>query len=183
MSLPICSGKGFELTRGIVTYQWTRIIDSTGVLDPDEATWDWDKLGNGDAFEAGTAVCPSRNDELTSYEEIWRNITRKGPLTSSWILQSEEGTTFLGLVGGTFLGIRSNSDGSFGARREEWDPEQRSWSFKLERGHCVGIPEVEAVLKDLPAQLSAENLRVGATVSVAGVNYAVRAVEDSRTVQ
>lgn len=161
----------------IVTYQWTRLIDSTGTLDPDEATWDWQKLGNGDAFEAGVAHCPTKNGALTSYEEIWRDITRAGPTTSSWILQSIDGMAFLGAVGGTFLGMRRNSDGSFAVRREEWDSVHSSWSVKFEGRDSGSIPKVEAILKELPTEGGAQNWEVDGKVSLEGVDYVIRAIE------
>jgi len=167
--------KIFLLIRGIVTYQWTRIIDSSGILDPDEAAWDWQKLGNGDAFESGVARCPSKNGALTSYEEIWRDVTRAGPIAYSWILQSADGRTFLGCIGGSFLGMRGNSDGSFAVRRNEWGAGQQAWSVKFEGGNVEGIPEVEAVLRAFST--GAGCWAVEATVPLGGVNYVVRAFE------
>ncbi|CZR62155.1 uncharacterized protein PAC_12052 [Phialocephala subalpina] len=154
------------------TYQWTRIIDSTGILDPDEAAWDWQKLGNGDAFESGIAKCPLKNGALTSYEEIWRDVTRAGPTPNSWILQSADGRTFLSCIGATFLGMRSDPDGGFDVKRSEWDSKQKAWSIKFEGGHVAGIPGANAVFS-----IATGGWTVGATVALGSVEYVVKAFE------
>ncbi|KAG9234310.1 hypothetical protein BJ875DRAFT_17448 [Amylocarpus encephaloides] len=157
------------------SYQWTRIIDSSGVLDPDKATWDWEELGNGDALEAGIAHCPSRDGALTPYEEVWRDVTHPGPTSYSWILQSVDGTTFLGSVGGTFLGMKSYQDGGFAVRRNEWDPDKRAWDTRFDGGKVAAIPKVDDVAESILTAM--ENRRVDTSITIADVEYVVRSFE------
>lgn len=126
---------------------------------------------------------------MTPYEEIWRDITRAGPTADSWILQStkastatsnegpdcEDGTVFLGCIGGTFLGMRSRKGEGFAVRRNDWDAGKKSWRITFETGDVEGIPEIDHVIDILPTL--AGSRAVGTKVALRGVEYVVKASE------
>lgn len=62
-------------------------------------------LPNGDDLETGSMPCANRANAVTEYEEVWRKLSpRPGPKLA-WILQSVEGKTFLGRIGGGYMAL------------------------------------------------------------------------------
>ncbi|EPE04122.1 neutral amino acid transporter [Ophiostoma piceae UAMH 11346] len=121
------SGERITLKSDPPTFCWTHIIDSLGLTVPDDAHFE--KLPNGDDLEIGVTPAPHKGGELTAYEEVWRDVTAvedvaSGKPTLSWILQSIDGTVFIGKAGHVYLAIHKSSDeqgGLFSACREDYD--------------------------------------------------------------
>ena len=152
-----------------MTFLWTRIIDSFGSTQADEAALA--ELPNGDDLETGIFV---KDGTPTAYEEVWRDVTETSAAENpAWILQSDDGLAFLGRIGTVFMGMRQGQDGSFGVRREVLDDVSKGWQIVFETGPTQSIPSAEEVLKEesLIVEASTE-----ATVEVAGGKYAVRAL-------
>lgn len=112
---------------------------------PDEAHFE--KLPNGDDLEIGTTPAPHLGGVPTAYEEVWRNVTSKrSPDELSWILQSSDGTTFVGKVGNIYLAIRKASDG-FSARREDRHGVDGGWNVVFESiAGVAGLPKATVVI-------------------------------------
>jgi hypothetical protein len=152
-----------------VTFQWTRIIDSFGITDPDEAAFE--ELPNGDSLETGNF---KKDGVLTAYEEVWRDVTgRDGEGSSAWILQSADGSTFLGKVADTYIGMQQEEPGSFAVRKEVYREAQRSWEVEFESGSVQEIPRAAAALEIEP-QLVGRKLESGKNVRVRNHEYIVR---------
>ena len=112
------------------TFQWTRIIDSLGSTQTDEATFT--SLPNGDDLESGIFV---KDDQPTAYEEVWRDVTDdEAKRTPSWIVQSEDGSVIYGKVGSIFMGMRRDEQGRFEVRREDYDLSKQCWKPVFEGG-------------------------------------------------
>lgn len=155
------------LTTSAVTCRWTHIIDSLDLTVPDEAYFV--KLENGDDLEIGSTPCPHKDNAVTAYEEVWRDITANMQAgDQSWILQSSDGTTFIGKVGTIYLAIKKDVDGMFTARKEELDGTWRV-SFESE-GHA--LPQVSQVLKEF--EVEGRDWAVGQKAVIAGIEYEVR---------
>lgn len=154
-----------------MTFQWTRIIDSLGSTAPDEAAFA--PLPNGDDLETGTF---NKGSGPTPYEEVWRDTTETLDDGGgwAWILQSADGSTFLGKVGGIILGMRQGDRGteSFGVRREVHNPSTGNWEATFESGPMNGVPSAAEILS---VQIGPGHA-VGDKVQVAGHAYVVRAI-------
>lgn len=134
---------------------------------PDEAYFV--KLENGDDLEIGSTPCPHKDGAVTAYEEVWRDITANVQTgDQSWILQSSDGTTFIGKVGSIYLAIKKDMDGTFTARKEELNGTWRV-SFESER---QGLPQVSQVLKEF--EVKGRDWAVGQKAVIAGIEYEVR---------
>ncbi|KAF2703243.1 hypothetical protein K504DRAFT_474097 [Pleomassaria siparia CBS 279.74] len=164
------AGERKELSRNPLTCQWTRIIDSLGSTNPDEAAFK--DLPNGDDLEFGTF---SKDGVPTSYEEIWRDVTTEfiGD-GDAWILQSGDGSTFLGKVGGIFLGMRQTPEGSFAVRKEVLsDSKGGGWKVEFESGAVEGIPRaLDAV--DVKSDRHKGGVSVGEKIRVGETEFIVR---------
>ncbi|KAK6087032.1 neutral amino acid transporter [Seiridium cupressi] len=142
------AGERVVLKKEPPTYRWTHIVDSLNLTIPDDAHFE--KLPNGDDLEIGTTPCPHKGGVPTDYEEVWRDITAKKSADElSWILQSSDGTTFIGKVGGIFLAIRKTSHGDFAALRE--DRQDDNWATTYQSDGKAGLPQatqcIEAIEK------------------------------------
>ncbi|RAH68391.1 uncharacterized protein BO66DRAFT_327123 [Aspergillus aculeatinus CBS 121060] len=184
--------------------QFTHELDSRNSFD-DVDCGTFSTLPNGDDLEKGSmprADLPGK--PVCEYEEVWRELEfRRGPEGPSrgvsWVLESsqidsdleegEEGEvtrTFIGRVWGTYLALRQvqkhvrspGSDatsvkdgGEVSALREEWDA-TAGWCTKYNVG-----AEVEKMpsMKDVP---DAQGWTTGQTVTIAGVQFTVRAFEE-----
>ncbi|KAH6871644.1 hypothetical protein B0T10DRAFT_611192 [Thelonectria olida] len=156
------------------TCRWTHIIDSLGFTDPDEASFT--KLPNGDELEVGETKCPHKNDAMTAYEEVWRDVTtHENPDEPSWILRSREGNTFIGRVGNI---CQANSKGThgFSARREDFSKESAEWETSFEEGNTTSIPHVVDVLKEWKTKTT---WSVGQSIIVQGTEFSIIALEDN----
>lgn len=153
--------------------RWIKIIDSLGSAEPDEGTFT--PLANGDDLETGSMPCAERGNAVTEYEEVWRKLCpRPGP-EHGWILQSVAGKTFLGRIGGGYLALSKEEGRKFGARSEEWDPEN-GWKVKYAIGDVESVPSFAGTGSEL---LDGEaSWKIGERVVVFGKEYVVRAFED-----
>lgn len=159
--------------RTSVTFQWTRIIDSFGSNQADEAAFS--ELPNGDDLETGTFA---KDGIPTAYEEIWRDVTETSAAESpAWILQSNDGLTFLGRIGRVFLGMRQGEDGSFGVRKEVID-DSKGWEIVYETGPTQSIPRARDVLQEESTIVEATT---GGAAVVGGGRYAVRGLHSPNT--
>ncbi len=112
---------------------------------------------------------------MTDYEEVWRKLVpRPGP-KRGWILQSVEGKTFLGRVGGGYLALSNEQGHKFGARSEEWSPE-KGWRVKYAIGDVEGVPSFAGAGSELLEGEAA--WKIGETVVAFGKDFVVRAFED-----
>ncbi|CAM1503144.1 Fc.00g079200.m01.CDS01 [Cosmosporella sp. VM-42] len=153
------------------TCQWTHIIDSLDLTEPDEAQLF--KLPNGDELEVGSTPCPLRGGAMTSFEEVWRNVTvHFSPGDPSWILQSSRGTTFMGKVGNIYLALRKDKEVGFVARREELCQAGGDWEITFESGDVKSLPRVAQVAHQLGVGQRAWT--IGESVGVGGVEYIIR---------
>ena len=160
-------------------YRWTHIIDSQGYTEPDIGSLP--NSASGDFLESGTVPHPETKVP-TEFEERWRTVSipfsEKYPY--AWILQSEDGKTFLGQTGGIFQSMTAGSGGqsSFCARRELWDGQRESWVIRYEAGD-------ENSLSHLPHMTPDDNgetfkwhtsSREGDIVNAFGGRYVIRAL-------
>ncbi|KAH7121459.1 hypothetical protein EDB81DRAFT_952215 [Dactylonectria macrodidyma] len=156
------------------TCRWSHIIDSLGFTDPDEASFT--KLPNGDELEVGETKCPHKNDEMTAYEEVWRDVTAHDrPEEPSWIMRSSEGNTFIGRVGNIYQANSLSADG-FSARREDFSKETEEWNLSFDAGNATTIPRVSDVLRELNVKAK---WSIGDKVTVGGHEFAIIALEDN----
>lgn len=163
-----------ELTvRQLVTFQWTRVIDSTGSTRPDEAHFK--ELPNGDDLEYGTF--PKDGITPVPYEEIWRDVTEGGVEQSAWILQSVHDDMFIGRVGGIFLGMQQQQDHSFCVRKEVYDALEKGWKVVFETGPTREAPQATEVVKQLESVMRGKGVTAGEEIVLCGRAYVVRGVE------
>lgn len=102
-------------------------------------------------------------------------VESKGGSETGWILQSKDGKTFLGRIGGGYMAMREGEGRTFGARREEWDVND-GWSVKYKLGDVEGVPSMAAVGREMFD--GEEGWKVGHSVEVLAEQYVVRAWED-----
>jgi hypothetical protein len=158
----------------VVKCRWIKTIDSLGPSDPDEGTFT--KLPDGDDLEVGSMPYPERNNEVTEYEEVWRKLSpRSGPGPQrAWILESVDGKTFLGRIGGTYMALGEGNDKAFGARREEWD-DKDGWKVKYAIGALEGL--LSPAASGVHEFEGEADWKAGEKVDVLGKPYVVRSVE------
>ena len=153
-----------------MTYRWTRIIDSFGSSQADEAAFT--ELPNGDDLEMGTFV---KDGTPTAYEEVWRDITQdfgNANDSAAWILQSSDGLSFLGRIGGIYMGLHQGQDGTFAVRKEVYDEDAEGcWRNVYESGPTQHIPSARDVLQE---ESLIRGAALGDIVPTAGGKYAVR---------
>ncbi|KAH7000676.1 hypothetical protein EDB80DRAFT_811980 [Ilyonectria destructans] len=161
------AGERIILKEEPLTCRWTHIIDSLDLTVPDEAYFV--KLENGDDLEIGSTPCPHKDGAVAAYEEVWRDITANMQAgDQSWILQSSDGTTFIGKVGSIYLAIKKDMDGTFAARKEELNG---TWRVSFE-SEGQGLPQVTQVLKEF--EVKGRDWAVGHKAVIAGIEYEVR---------
>lgn len=154
---------------GAATYVWSRIIDSMGSDQSDEATFE--PMPNGDDLEAGQFFMDGTHHP---YEEIWRDVTGspKGQ-SPAWIIQSVDGSVFLGKLDGLFLGMCQGAEGNFGVRKETSESTTGKWSVSYENGPVQGILTAEQAV-EWEAQLKGSAMAVGDQIQVSGSDYVIR---------
>lgn len=93
---------------------------------------------NGDDLEYGTF----RKDGVpTPYEEVWRDVTAEvAGDRNCWILQSDDGSTFLGKIGSVFLGMHQTMRENFAVRKEVFSESSGQWQTTFESGPAGPIP-------------------------------------------
>lgn len=152
------------------TFRWTHIIDSLDLTVPDEAHFV--KLPNGDDLEIGTTPAPHLGGVPTAYEEVWRDVTSKrDPGEMSWILQSSDGTTFVGKVGGTYVAM-SKTRSVFQARREDRLDGDSAWTLTFESD--AGLPKAAEVIESVEG--AAATWTEGQTVRITDTEFVFRGV-------
>ncbi|PPR06379.1 hypothetical protein CVT26_004640 [Gymnopilus dilepis] len=171
------AGERQVLSQDPLKCRWIHIIDSRGHSEiPDEASFS--KLPNGDVLERGRMPCPERGGEITEYEEVWRVVEPLPGAKWAWILQSEDGKSFLGRIGGTYIAMREGEEGKFAARREEWDDDEGFWMSFWELGEPKVQRELPSLLRPQKQFFVGEgSWRTGHTVQISNKFYTVKAFE------
>lgn len=155
-------------------FQWTRIIDSLGSTQTDEAAFT--ALPNGDDLETGTFL---KDSTPLPYEEVWRDVTDEMAgidNSPSWIVQSSDGCVFLGKIGCVYLAMSQDEKGRYAVRREV-DNGARGWTTVFESGvsHAGGLlraADVVQVLDDVKVGRG-DGEGVGGRIAVGGVDYVI----------
>lgn len=152
--------------------RWNKVIDSLGAAgEADEGAFE--KLPNGDDLETGSMPCPHKNDAVTDYEEVWHVLTPRPGSKRAWILQSGDGKTFLGRVGGSYMAMSQGEGMSFSARSEELDGADTKWITKYAIGEVDTLPSIANIDTEGEA-----DWQTGKTLAVLGKEYVVRASEE-----
>ena len=112
---------------------------------------------------------------MTEYEEVWKNLKPAEGLKHAWILQSVDGQTFLGRVGGGYMALRQGEGKAFGARREEWDS-NGGWTAKFKIGDVTRVPSLADY--GMEGFEGEQTWKVGHNVEVFGEQYVVKAWEE-----
>lgn len=167
----------------IATFRWTSLIDSRERCPPDIG-----RLPNapsGDFCETGEAPHPETNI-VTMFEERWRRLSIpfiiKFPY--AWILQSDDGQTFVGQTGAVFLAMSAgNEDGKgdkvhFCARKELWDNEKGAWEIEYEVGNSDALAQLPKMAANgIDGGLDWESSSSeGDSITAFGAGYVVRAL-------
>lgn len=175
------------IPKHLVTCKWTHWIDSRGYTEPDIGSFQPGSEST-DSLETGSMLHPETNT-MTPYEEVWRtlSVSFTKRFRYAWILRSEDGRTFLGQIGGDFLGLRGGNEGpsgmtGFSARRETWDNAKSDWITKYEAGdeqNLRDLPRSARGLQDRAAEEIdwEEGYKEGDVVDVFGARYIVCAIE------
>ena len=119
--------------------------------------------------------CPEKGGVVTEYEEVWRRLEPREGGKYAWILQSVDGKTFLGRIGGEYMALWEGKGNSFGARREEWDVND-GWVVKYKIGEMESVPSLASVGREIFK--AEQRWRAGHTVEIMGREYVVRAWKD-----
>ena len=117
--------------------------------------------------------CPEKNDVVTVFEEVWRKVALLPGPKRAWIVQSVDGKTFIGRIGGAYIAL-SEKGGEFVARREEWD-EQEGWRINYAIGNVEGLPSPASIGDQFNGESS---WKIGEKVVIVGSDYIVRGFED-----
>ncbi|KAM0426080.1 hypothetical protein ACHAPT_008711 [Fusarium lateritium] len=164
------------LSRDPLHCRWNHVIDSRLSFDPDEGKFQ--SLPNGDDLETGSMPCAEKGNQVTPYQEVWRELQPNHGMNRGWILQGklDGDDVFLGQYGGIYLAMRQNKEGVFSALKEEltnvqgrlqWERTYLSGDLKLPSLSSIGVIS-------LPEE---EKWRVGCRVVFDGQAYQVRALE------
>lgn len=124
-------------------------------------------MPNGDDLEYGEF-------DQKPYEEVWRDVTDEISIDGgdrAWIVQSVDGNTFLGKVGGIYMGMSRTEDGNFGVRKEVYDKTAGNWKIEFENGPVSHIPRATDVI---PSELLFKT--TGEVHSISGREYVIRGV-------
>lgn len=122
--------------------------------------------------------CIEKGNQVTPYEEVWRELQPNHGMNRGWILQgkADGDDVFLGQYGGIYLAMRQNKDGVFSVLKEElsnlqgrlqWKGVYTSGNLKLPSLSSIGVVS-------LPEE---EKWRVGGRAVFDGQVYQVRALE------
>ncbi|OQU99838.1 hypothetical protein CLAIMM_05416 [Cladophialophora immunda] len=164
------AGERETLGEDPLTFRWTRIIDSLGSRRSDEASFK--EMETGDDLETGQ-FDKEGNGVPEDYEEVWHDVTGKAESdNSAWILQSVDGSMFLGKVGDIFLGMQQRG-GNFAVRKEVYTSETGEWDGVFEAGLVQSIPRAVDVLRELD-QGEGKTAEQGQAVCVCNSEYIVR---------
>ncbi|KIV81969.1 hypothetical protein PV11_04115 [Exophiala sideris] len=177
------AGERLILSREPLTCKWTHWIDSNGYTEPDIGSFE-PASNPTDSIETGSMLNPETN-KITPYEEVWRTLSASLPdvFPTAWIIRSADGKTFLGRVGGDFLGLKGGDDGpsfmnGFCARRQTWDDATTTWKTLYEAGDLSRIgnlPRMDG--SDKKKMEWEESCKEGDLVDAFGEKYTVCAVE------
>lgn len=165
----------FRLTR-IALIRFTHSIDSRGFYGTDQG--EFSKLPNGDDLEIGSMPAPHLGGKIVPYEEIWHEFPAPPPGSVSWILESSDGKTFMGKIGGDFIALAEKSSGveGFAAVKEQTDSATKNWSTVYSTGPSESLQRMSKISGSLKGE---REWAKDTIVDVDGVNFIVRAVEIS----
>ncbi|KAI8677725.1 Protein HRI1 [Fusarium keratoplasticum] len=164
------------LSRDPLHCRWNHTIDSRLSFDPDEGKFQ--PLPNGDDLETGSMPCAEKGNQVTPYEEVWRELQPRHGMNRGWILQGKLGSddVFLGHYGGIYLAMRQNKQGVFSVLKEELTNVQGRLRWK--RAYLSGdlkLPSLSS--RGVISPPEEEKWRVGGTAVFDGQVYQVRALE------
>ncbi|PSN72889.1 hypothetical protein BS50DRAFT_582503 [Corynespora cassiicola Philippines] len=163
------------LARDPLHCRWYHIIDSRGSFDPDEGKFK--KLPNGDDLETGSMPCPEKGNQVTPYEEVWRELQPTVGRERGWILQMQEGNCnkFIGKYGGVFLAMSQDDGKAFSVRKEDLVDGEAGLKWALE--YEYGVPNLPSLsnmeLMKFPGET---DWRLGDRVAIGNETYEVRAL-------
>ncbi|KAJ4555893.1 hypothetical protein HRR77_001808 [Exophiala dermatitidis] len=179
------AGQRQTLSEAPLTFKWTHWIDSRGSTEPDIGCFQPGSLAT-DSIETGSMVNPETG-LLTPYEETWRSLVPVGRenFPKAWILRSEDGKTFLGKIGGNFIGLQGGegpgSSLGFCATRESWDKTRNSWATLYQTGEwssLESLPCMSSYFHGVKGRLEWEGTcKDGDTAEAFGKTYIVCAIE------
>ncbi|KAL2694895.1 hypothetical protein Neosp_001484 [[Neocosmospora] mangrovei] len=169
----------FAGTREILSREprkWNHIIDSRLSFDPDEGKFQ--PLANGDDLETGSMPCVEKGNQVTPYEEVWRELQPNHGMNRGWILQgkADGDNVFLGQYGGIYLAMRQNKEGVFSVLKEELTNVQGrlQWKSVYQSGD-LKLPSLSSMGVISPPE--EEKWRIGGRAVFDGQAYQVRAME------
>lgn len=129
-------------------------------------------MDNGDDLEYGEF---NNGEKLLPYEEVWRDVTPEAKGDSlAWILQSADGSVFLGKICDIFMVMQQKEDKTFSVRKEEL--KDGAWGVSFESGLCDGLPKADEVVL-LEPSFEKEKKKVGDTIEIGGSEYVIRGID------
>lgn len=122
--------------------------------------------------------CVEKGNQVTPYEEVWRELQPNHGMNRGWILQGKEDgdDVFLGQYGGIYLAMRQNKEGVFSVLKEvltnvhgrlQWEGVYKSGDLKLPSLSSMGVISLHEEGK----------WRVGGRAVFDGLVYQVGALE------
>lgn len=113
------------------------------MLDPDEGTFTpIPDNPHGDLLECGEMPAPHKNDEMTKFEEVWRELNvNEGPRHAYILEKGVQGAgngVMVGRAGGHFMALAKREEGVFSMRREIWKGDK--WEVLYKEGDYERLP-------------------------------------------
>jgi hypothetical protein len=123
-------------------------------------------LPNGDDLETGVF---NKEGIPTQYEEVWRDATTEmGGYGAAWIIQSSDGSTFLGRIGRMFIAMRQSPRG-FAVRREALSESSEHWVLIFEDGPTRNLPRAVDVISAVNC-----DMEIGGKLTVQNAEFLIR---------
>ncbi|KAJ4171178.1 hypothetical protein NW754_007324 [Fusarium falciforme] len=166
-----------RITKADQSIDWA-FAGTREILSRDPHEGKFQPLPNGDDLETGSMPCAEKGNQVTPYEEVWRELQPNHGMNRGWILQGKLGDddVFLGQYGGIYLAMRQNKQGVFSVLKEELTNVQGRLRWK--RAYLSGdlkLPSLSSMGVISPPE--EEKWRVGGTAVIDGQVYQVRALE------
>ncbi|UPK90094.1 hypothetical protein LCI18_001029 [Fusarium solani-melongenae] len=166
-----------RITKADQSVDWA-FAGTREILSRDPHEGKFQPLPNGDDLETGSMPCAEKGNQVTPYEEVWRELQPRHGMNRGWILQAKLGgdDVFLGQYGGIYLAMRQNKQGVFSVLKEELANVQGRLRWK--RSYLSGdleLPSLSSMGFISPSE--EEKWRVGGTAVFDGQVYQVRALE------
>lgn len=122
--------------------------------------------------------CVEKGNQVTPYEEVWRELQPNHGMNRGWILQgkADGDDVFLGQYGGIYLAMRQNKEGVFSVLKEELTDVQGrlQWKSSYQSGD-LKLPSISSTRFISLAE--EEKWRVGGRAVFNDQTYQVRALE------